>query len=52
MEAIPAEKLNVAKMTFFSLFDCVENTTVGEKRKCRLPAFSPLPTVFFQSFLL
>ena len=44
LKALADDKLNVAKMTI-SLFDSVENT-VGKRRKCWLPAFSPFPTVF------
>ena len=44
MKAFVDDRLNVAKMTI-SLFDGVEKM-LGKGRKCRLPAFSPFPTMF------
>ena len=44
------DKSNVAKMPN-SLFDKVQNT-VGKRRKCWLPAFSPFSYGVFHSILL
>ena len=40
-----ADKLNFAKMKT-SDFDRVENMMGEKKRKCWIPVFSPLPTIF------
>ena len=44
LKAYADDKLNVAKK-MISVFDRIENI-VRKRRKCWLPAFSPLPTVF------
>ena len=48
LKAFAEDKLNVANMTIY-VFDRVENT-LGKRRKCRLQAFSPFPTLFCKAF--
>ena len=50
LKAFVDDKLNIFKM-MISIFDRLENT-VGKRRKCWFPAFSPFPTVFSKAFLL
>ena len=47
--AFTNEIIKVAKMTISS-FGRLENHC-GKRRKCWLPAFSPIPTVFSKAFL-
>ena len=49
MKTFADDKLNVAKMTI-SLLYRAENT-LGKRRKCWEPAFSPFPTVFSKAFI-
>ena len=50
LKAFAEDKIEVVKVKI-SVFDRVENT-VGKRRKCWLPAFSPFPYSVFQSLLL
>ena len=47
LKTLVDDKFKVAKLKI-SLFDREENT--GKRRKCWLPAFSPIPTVFSKDF--
>ena len=51
MKAFADDKINVTEKLKFLLENGKHRKHCGKKRKCWLPAFSPVPTMFSKGFL-